>query len=273
VIRDVDEVDHRWRKETTNCDQTYQRHTAGKNSLDMYDNKHLKKNNCNLCRRSWNDLSSRQTPLICTPPSSDSSSEPIQSPQPPTIRKPVRIVKAVQRSPPTINESTSPNRPLSTSKTYLLAKPGLFSASPINSSQKLPIKSFNSTRHIPSRDENDIQLSVKEFAQRYPQNHLLNQLTHLIISNGHHLSTDYTRALFPIPDHLRRIRSRQSSGGDTNSYTNSSNSSSDYTHRTVSNDSCIFDDDTLRQMVKERRTKSMIFYLFFLFFRKIYSSI
>jgi hypothetical protein len=229
------------------------RHTAGKNFLDMYDNKHQKKNNCHLFRRSWNDLSSRQTPLLFTPPSPDSSFEQIQSPQPPTIRKPVRIVKVVQRSPPPINELISPNRPLTTSKTYLLAKPGLFSASPINSSQKLPTKSFNSNRHFPIRDENDLQFCLKEFAQRYPNNHLLNELTRLTISNDHHLSTDYTRPLFPIPDRLRRIRSRQSSGGDTNSYTNSSNSSSDYTHRTVSNDSCIFDDDALRQVVRIQR--------------------
>ncbi len=187
------------------------------------------------------------------PPSSDISTSNQTSAllPPPTIRKPVRIVKAIQRSPPPINESISINRPLSTSKTYSLAKPGLFSASPINSYQKLPIKSSNSIRRYQSRDENDLQLNLKEFALRYPHNNSLNELARLIISNEHHLSTDYTRALFPIADRLRRIRSRQSSGGDTSSITTSSNSSSDYIHRTVSNDSCIFDDDTYRQMVKE----------------------
>jgi hypothetical protein len=140
----------------------------------------------------------------------------------------------------------STNRPLTTSKTYLLAKPGLFSASPI----KLPTKSLNSPRRLPTRDENDLQFYLKEFALRYPHHHSLNELARLTISNEHHLSTDYTRALFPIPDHLRRIRSRQSSGGDTNSLTTSSNSSSDYIHRTVTNDSCIFDDDALQQAVK-----------------------
>jgi hypothetical protein len=160
-------------------------------------------------------------------------------PLPPTIRKPVRIVKAIQRSPPLppppTSDSISTNRPLSTSKTYSLAKPGLFSASPINSSQKLPNKSSNSIRRFQSRDENDLQVNLKEFALRYPANHSLNELVRLTVSNEHHLSTDYTRALFPIPDRLRRIRSRQSSGGDTNSIT-SNNSSSDYIHRTVSND-------------------------------------
>ena len=166
---------------------------------------------------------------------------PSPPPPPPTIRKPVRIVKAVQRSPPQTPDSISLNRPLTTSKTYLLAKPGLFSASP-----KLPIKPSNSTR----RDETDLQTYLKDFISRYPHHHLLNELSHLIISNEHHLSTDYTRSLFPIPDQFKRIRSRQSSGGDTNSLTTSSNSSSDYIHRTVSNDSCIFDDETYRQTVE-----------------------
>lgn len=193
-------------------------------------------------RRSWNDLSSRQGPPSSYPrPSPDSNS----------VQKPIRIVKAVQRSPPTnVNESSPPTRPIATSKTYLLAKPGLFTASPINSSQKSPVKPFASTRRFQTRDENDLQIQLKDFAQRYPENRLLNDLSHSIISPKHHLSSEYIRALFPIPDRLRRIRSRESSGGDTNSYTNSSNSSSDYTHRTVSNDSCIFDDDTLRQVVR-----------------------
>jgi hypothetical protein len=202
-----------------------------------------------LLRRSWNDLSSKQSPSPALPPSSDSyfdsSPNQVPFPQPPAIRKPVRIVKAVQRSSPPINELIPPNRPLTTSKTYLLAKPGLFSASPINSFQKLSNKSLNSNRRFQSRDENDLQFHLKEFALRYPNNHLLNELARLTISNEHHLSTDYTRTLFPIPDRLRRIRSRQSSDGDTNS----SNSSSDYIHRTVSNDSCIFDDDDHRQAV------------------------
>ncbi|CAF1556406.1 unnamed protein product [Adineta ricciae] len=168
----------------------------------------------------------------------------------PTIRKPVRIVKAIQRSsPPTPDLSLLTSRPLTTSKTYSLAKPGLFSASPISSAQKLPSKSSTTTpRRFPSRDENDLQSNLKEFLLRYSHNHSLNELDRLTISNDYHLSTDYARSLFPIPDRLRRIRSRQSSGGDTSSITTSSNSSSDYIHRTVSNDSCIFDDDdTLRQ--------------------------
>lgn len=200
----------------------------------------IKKINSYRFRRSWNDLSSRQGPP---------SSFPRPSLEQTSIQKPIRIVKAVQRSPPINNESSPSTRPISTSKTYLLAKPGLFTASPINSSQKLPNKPFTSTRRFQSRDENDLQIQLKDFAQRYPHHRLLNALTQTIISPEHHLSSDYIRALFPIPDRLRRIRSRESSGGDTNSYTTSSNSSSDYTHRTVSNDSCIFDDDTLRQVV------------------------
>lgn len=172
----------------------------------------------------------------------------------PTIRKPVRIVKAIQRSsPPTTDLSVLTTRPLTTSKTYSLAKPGLFSASPISSAQKLPNKSSTTTIR---RDENDLQSNLKEFLLRYSHNHSLNELDRLTISNDYHLSTDYTRSLFPIPDRLRRIRSRQSSGGDTSSITTSSNSSSDYIHRTVSNDSCIFDDDdTLRQAVKFKKEK------------------
>ena len=192
---------------------------------------------------------------------SESSSKQASLPPPPTIRKPVRIVKAIQRSSPPINESISTNRPIATPKTYSLAKPGLFSASPLNSYQKLPNKSQNSIRRFQSRDENDLQFNLKEFALRYPHNHSLIELARLTNSNEHHLSTDYTRALFPIPDRLRRIRSRQSSGGDTSSITTSSNSSSDYIHRTVSNDSCIFDDDTLRQTVK-REFLLMIFIRF-----------
>lgn len=192
----------------------------------------------------------RQLP---TPPSPnehlESSPNPTFLPPPPTIRKPVRIIRAAHQSPSPIHELVSTNRPLSTSKTYSLAKPGLFSASPINSHQKLPNQSLNSTRRFQSRDENDLQFNLKEFALRHSTNHSLSELERLTLTNEYHLSTDYTRALFPIPDRLRRIRSRQSSGGDTSSITTSSNSSSDYIHRTVSNDSCIFDDDTLRQAV------------------------
>lgn len=229
------------------------RHPAGRNLLDMSDNKHPKKNNSNLFRRSWNDLSTRQAPPSSIPrPSPDSSFEQIQPPVP-TIQKPIRIVKAVQRSPQTNSESPPANRPLTTSRTYLLAKPGLFSASPISSSQKHLTKPATSTRRFQSRDESDIQSYLRELALRYPHNRLFNELARLAIPSEHHLSTDYIRALFPIPDRLRRIRSRQSSGADTNSYTTSSNSSSDYTHRTVSNDSCIFDDDALRQVVRKRQ--------------------
>jgi hypothetical protein len=183
----------------------------------------------------------------------------------------MRIVKAVQRSPPSVNELISTNRPLATPKTYLLAKPGLFSASPINSYPKLSNKSLNSNRRFQSRDENDLQISLKEFSLRYPNNHLLNELSHLTISNEHHFSTDYTRTLFPIPDRLRRIRSRQSSDGDTNSLTTSSNSSSDYIQRTVSSDSCIFDDDdALRQTVKKKKVFFFFFDYVYFIFRKIY---
>lgn len=216
------------------------------------------KTNCHCFRRSWNDISSRQGPPSSFP-------RPCLE-QNVVHQKPIRIVKAVQRSPPMNNESSPPTRAIATSKTYLLAKPGLFTASPINSSQKLPNKPFTSTRRFQSRDENDLQIQLKEFIQRYPHHHLLHRLTQTIISPEHHLSSDYIRALFPIPDRLRRIRSRESSGGDTNSYTTSSNSSSDYTHRTVSNDSCIFDDDTLRQVVcrDHRCSLSGILVLFFL---------
>jgi hypothetical protein len=210
-------------------------------------------------RRSWNDLSFRQllpppTPPIPPPPAEpyfESSPNQTSFYPPPAIRKPVRIVKAIQRSPPPVNEPILTNRPLAAPKTYSLAKPGLFSASPINSSQKLPNKSLNTNRRFQLRDENDLQFNLKEFLLRYSHNHSSNDLARLTISNDYHLSTDYTRALFPIPDRLRRIRSRQSSGGDTSSITTSSNSSSDYIHRTVSNDSCIFDDDTLRQAVND----------------------
>ncbi|CAM4916125.1 unnamed protein product [Rotaria socialis] len=206
----------------------------------------------NITRRSWNDLSFRQLPPTPSPPSSeqyfDAVSNPTSFPPPPTIRKPVRLVKTAQQCPSPINELFSTNRPLATPKTYSLAKPGLFSASPVNSYQKLPNKSSNSFRRFQPRDENDLQFNLKEFALRYSHNNSLSELQRLMLSNKQHLSTDFTRGLFPIPDRLRRIRSRQSSGGDTSSITTSSNSSSDYIHRTVSNDSCIFDDDTCRQV-------------------------
>jgi hypothetical protein len=140
-------------------------------------------------------------------------------------------------------------RPLSTSKTYSLAKPGLFSASPINSLQKLPNKSVNPIRRFQSRDETDLQCNLKEFAARYPDNHSFNELARLTFTDEHHLSTDYTRALFPIPDRLRRIRSRQSSGGDNSNIMLSNYTSFDYFPRTVSNDSSIADDYHVRQAV------------------------
>ena len=171
----------------------------------------------------------------------------------PTIRKPIRLVRAVQggssSSSSSINESMPPSRPLSTSKTYSLAKPGLFSASPINSNQKLLQKTPTATRRFQSRDETDLQTNLKEFAQRYPNHYLSNELSRVIVCNDYHYSTDYTRALFPIPDRLRRIRSRESSGGDTSSLTTSSNSSSDYLPRTVPNRSSASDDHSLRQAV------------------------
>jgi len=219
-------------------------------------------------RRSWNDLSSQQSPSSFPLPASSQSIQfpppPPPPSHPPTIRKPARIVKVVQQSPPRPRPlpapSTSPssitttttsefnplNRPLSTSKTYLLAKPGLFSASPINSFQKPPSKPSNPP---PRRDEIDLQTCLKEFIARCPQHQLLTDISRLILSNEHHLSTEYTRALFPLPDRSRRTRSRHSSDGDTNSLTTSSNSSSDYIHRTVSNDSCVYDDDAYRQLV------------------------
>lgn len=210
----------------------------------MMNNNQSERNNT---RRSWNDLSSQQSPSLSSPSTSHLIKfPPPPPPPPPTIRKPARIVKVVQQSPPSpsTSEFNSVTRPLPTSKTYLLAKPGLFSASPINSFQKLPIK----PSIPPRRDEIDLQTCLKEFIVRCPQHRLLNDLSRLILSNEHHLSTEYTRTLFPVPDRLRRIRSRHSSGGDTNSLTTSSNSSSDYIHRTVSNDSCICDDDAYRQL-------------------------
>ena len=212
------------------------------------------------CRRSWNDLLSQSSPSPS--PSSPSAAtdssgnSAVLAPPPanPMHRKPVRIVKAVQRSPPSNGEVLSSNtRPLTSSKTYSLAKPGLFSASPINNSlQKLSNKSTNATRRFQSRDETDLQCSLKEFAARYPTNHSFNELARLTLSDDHHLSTDYTRSLFPIPDRLRRLRSRQSSGGETNSMTTSNSSSFEHISRTVSAEQTIFDEHSLRQAVKKR---------------------
>lgn len=197
----------------------------------------------------------------------DSGNSAVLAPPPanPMHRKPVRIVKAVQRSPPSNGEVLSSHtRPLTSSKTYSLAKPGLFSASPINNSlQKLPTKSTNATRRFQSRDETDLQCSLKEFAARYPSNHSFNELARLTLSDDHHLSTDYTRSLFPIPDRLRRLRSRQSSGGETNSMTTSNSSSFDYISRTVSAEQTIFDDHSLRQAVKKRVIRCQQFLLSF----------
>ena len=179
----------------------------------------------------------------------DSTFNQTSIPPPITSWKPVRIVKAIQQSSQATNELTLTNRPLTTSRIYSLAKPGLFSASPMNSYKKIANKSINSTQRFQSRDENDLQLNLKEFALRYLNNHSLNELERLTLSNQHRYSTDYTRILFPIPDRLRRMRSRQSSGGDASSITTSSSSSSDYIHRTVSNNSCVFDDNVVLQAV------------------------
>ena len=123
-------------------------------------------------RCSWNDVSSRQPPssdsMIRTTKYFDSSSN--QTSLPPTVyRKPVRIVKAVQRSAPSppINE----------------IKPSL------------PTK-------MSSTDD------FKTLSLRYSNE--------LIMNNDHHLSSEYVRNLFPIPDHLKRNRSRQNSSSNTN---------------------------------------------------------
>ena len=202
------------------------------------------------CRRSWNDLLSQSSPpsspsVGLDSPGNSAVLPPSANPQ---HRKPVRIVKAVQRSPPSNGEVPQPsNRPLSSSKTYSLAKPGLFSASPINSLPKLPTKASNAIRRFQSRNETDLQCNLKEFAARYPNNHSFNELARLTLSDDHHLSTDYTRALFPIPDRLRRLRSRQSSGGESSSLTPSSSSAVDYISRTVSNEKGIVDEHSLRE--------------------------
>jgi hypothetical protein len=129
----------------------------------------------------------------------DSSSS--QAPLPPTIyRKPVRIVKAVQRPPPS---------PLSDSKS----------------------SSFTKMNSDIIYNENDSNSSLKAFTSHYPDNHSLNELT---MKNERHLSTEYTRDLFPIPDSLRRNRSRQNSATINNNDI-----------RTVSN-------DNVRQAVREK---------------------
>ena len=95
----------------------------------------------------------------------DSSSN--QALLPPTIyRKPVRIVKAVQRSVPS---SSSAN-------------------------------DFKTTFSTKMNSENDL----KSLSMHY-------------LNNEYHLSSEYIRDLFPIPDYVKRNRSRQNSA--TNSQT------------------------------------------------------
>lgn len=102
----------------------------------------------------------------------DSSSN--QPSLPPTVyRKPVRIVKAVQRSAPS---------------------PTIIEIKPMNSTDDLK------TLSLPHSNE-------------------------LVSNNDHHHSSEYVRNLFPIPDNVKRTRSRQNS---------SSNTSNDI--RTVSSD-------------------------------------
>jgi hypothetical protein len=114
---------------------------------------------------------------------------------PPTIyRKPVRVVKAVQRSVPL----TPPN----------------------------DLKTSFSTK---MNTENDL----KTFSVHYPNE--------LIMNNEHHCSSEYIRNLFPIPDRLKRNRSRQ------NSATNNNNNDI----RTVSN-------DNVRQTVSNNRKQKCL---------------
>ncbi|UJR08538.1 hypothetical protein I4U23_012800 [Adineta vaga] len=92
-----------------------------------------------------------------------------QASLPPAVyRKPVRIVKAVQRS------ITTP--PIDESKT---------------SSSSSPPTKMNST--------NDLSISSIPCS-----------------TNDHHLSSEYVRNLFPVPDHQKRNRSRQNSSTNTN---------------------------------------------------------
>ncbi len=127
----------------------------------------------------------------------DSSSN--QASLPPTVyRKPVRIVKAVQRAvpSPSINE----------------IKP------------TLPTK-MNSTDDFKT-------LSLPHSNE-------------LIMNNDQHLSSEYVRNLFPIPDHLKRNRSRQNS---------SSNPNNDI--RTVSNDNVR---PTVRENERQKYLRNFLF--------------
>ena len=138
----------------------------------------------------------------------------------------MRVVKAVQRSPPSLTDT----RPLTAPKTYSLAKPGLFSASPLNSLQKATNR----------REENDVQAHLKEFAARYPNHHSFKELSRLTRTDEHRLSSDYTRTLFAASDRSRRPRS---STGETPS------TAECHVTRTVSNETNIFDDQSVRQAV------------------------
>lgn len=211
----------------------------------------LKKFNEN--RQVWSDVQTSSATLV---PSPSLDSIPNGAPSI-NNRKPVRIVKAIQRFPSSNNE-TSPttgttNRPLSASRTYSLAKPGLFSASPINSTQKTTQKALNSNRRFQSRDENDLELNLKEFAARYPNHNSFNELARTTLTDEHRLSTDYTRPLFPIPDHLRRLRSRQSSAAESNLTVKTITTPFESFSRTVSNDGTPFDDQSRRQIVRTSR--------------------
>lgn len=220
-----------------------------------------------VSRRSWNDLIS-QVPSTSTTSSSSTETSPNQ-----IQRKPMRIVKAVQRSPPSINE----NRPLTGPKTYSLAKPGLFSASPLNSIQKQQINAKNLTTHFSTREENDVQSHLKEFASRYPNHHQFKELARLTRTNEHRLSSDYTRCLFPIVDRSKRRNFQENSDENKHLSIKTSTHPAIECHitRTVSNETNIFDDQSLRQAVrffferfstreKKQKKKKKIFVSFFL---------
>ncbi|CAF0900736.1 unnamed protein product [Didymodactylos carnosus] len=242
---------------------------------------------------------------------------------PPVLRKPIRIVKTVNSTTTTTTTSSSNNnnknwntdllttsmisdsklqhqqngnqnlnllkttttsRPLAVSKTYSLAKTGLFSATPFNTSSmtsklnenyhkttngmpettnanninddtpklnvdmkqqhgkndnKEILSSSSNHVHTPlrrykSREEYEFETNLKAYASRHPNN---KQLYNLALSpTDHRLSTDYTRNLFPMPDRMRRLRSRFNSGERLDSISIQSYSP-DYLQRTVFSDS------------------------------------
>ncbi|CAF3630054.1 unnamed protein product [Adineta steineri] len=106
----------------------------------------------------------------------DSSSN--QAALPPTVyRKPVRIVKAVQRAAPSSTSSS------------------------MSDIKFAPPTQMNSTHDLPTLSSSSSSAHLNESILTNPE---------------HHLSSEYVRNLFPIPDHNKRNRSRQNSSSNTN---------------------------------------------------------